>query len=261
MQSPHIIDAAEGKPDDGLDLPVWLDRRRKPRADEPGKPVGAVVEPVQPPDPVDDVVELVQPPDPVVAGRGAWARLQKHDTFSDWLAVGRALAELQNRAVREAGANQPRGHKYHAAIRRALALAGFDLIDKSVRSAAIACAENEAAILAWVADPDADEPRKALSHPTVVLGRWRRSTQAKAPKEKDQPRGSRGKTDTEARGNADPELTQAVFKMLVLAADADVGDRRDLIVTAAVDIVKGITGRGHRLSDIDVALRQRGRVS
>jgi hypothetical protein len=133
--------------------------------------------------PPPDLGCATQPSDPIKAGQQAWARLQAHQTWEDWMAVGFALAEGRTKAMAAAKTNQPRGSCYNKIYSGWLGARGFDL-GKSTRARLLECTENIGAINAWLQTLKADK-RLKLNHPTTVLSAWKRSTAPKSePDEK-----------------------------------------------------------------------------
>jgi hypothetical protein len=124
-----------------------------------------------------------QPSDPIKAGQQAWERLQAHQTWDDWKAVGFALAEGRTRAMAAAKTNQPRGSCYNKIYSGWLGARGFDGLGKSTRARLLQCMENIDAIDAWLQTLKADR-RLKLNHPTTVLSAWKRSTAAPKAKTK-----------------------------------------------------------------------------
>jgi hypothetical protein len=121
-----------------------------------------------------DLSCATQPRDLIRAGQQAWARLQAHQTWEDWKAVGLALAAGRTRAMAVAKINQPRGSRYNKIYSGWLGARGFDL-GKSTRARLLQCIENIAAIDAWLLTLKADK-RLKLNHPTTVLSAWKRAT-------------------------------------------------------------------------------------
>jgi hypothetical protein len=121
-----------------------------------------------------------QPSDPIKAGQQAWERLQAHQTWDDWKAVGFALAEGRTRAMAAARTNQPRGSRYNKIYSGWLGARGFDNLGKSTRARLLQCIEQIDEIETWFRTLKADK-RLKLNHPTTVLSAWKR---AMAPKPK-----------------------------------------------------------------------------
>jgi hypothetical protein len=127
-----------------------------------------------------DLSCATQPSDPIKAGQQAWERLQAHQTWDDWKAVGFALAEGRTRAMAAAQTNQPKGSRYNKIYSNWLGARGFSDLGKSTRARLLQCMENLDAIDAWFRTLKADK-RLKLNHPTTVLSAWKR---AMAPKNK-----------------------------------------------------------------------------
>jgi hypothetical protein len=83
------------------------------------------------------------------AGRDAWEQINKAQSFSGWVAVGKALAVGRDFALRATGANRPEGRHYCAEFSTWIEQHGFAGMQKSVRSVAIELAENITAIEQW----------------------------------------------------------------------------------------------------------------
>jgi hypothetical protein len=83
------------------------------------------------------------------AGRDAWEQINKAQSFSGWVAVGKALAVGRDFALRATGANRPEGRRYCAEFSTWIEQHGFAGMQKSVRSVAIELAENITAIEQW----------------------------------------------------------------------------------------------------------------
>jgi hypothetical protein len=115
-------------------------------------------------------------------GQEAWKRHKDDATWSDWLAIGQALAIGRQDAMAAAGTNAPSGKGYNIAFGEWLARHHFDDIDKGDRSRLLDVMSNLPAIEAWRARlPQTDRLR--LNHPNSVLRKWKADTVVKPPKE------------------------------------------------------------------------------
>ena len=108
------------------------------------------------------------------AGEAALARIKQtaKQTFSDWLAVGRALCDLQELALNLSGANQPVGKAYNAAyaglVETKEHLGG---LDKGTSSRARWMYANREAVEDWHGNLT-DNERAEINHPRVVKDRY-----------------------------------------------------------------------------------------
>jgi hypothetical protein len=127
-----------------------------------------------------DLSCATQPSDPIKAGQQAWERLQAHQTWDDWKAVGFALAEGRTRAMAAATTNQPKGSRYNKIYSNWLGARGFSDLGKSTRARLLQCMEQIGAIDTYLLTLK-PEKRLKLNHPTTVLSAWNR---AMAPKNK-----------------------------------------------------------------------------
>jgi hypothetical protein len=93
-----------------------------------------------------DLSCATQPSDPIKAGQQAWERLQAHQTWDDWKAVGFALAEGRTRAMAAAQTNQPKGSRYNKIYSNWLGARGFSDLGKSTRARLLQCMEQIGAI-------------------------------------------------------------------------------------------------------------------
>jgi hypothetical protein len=121
-----------------------------------------------------------QPSDPIKAGQQAWERLQAHQTWDDWKAVGLALAAGRTKAMAAAQTNQPKGSRYNKTYSNWLGARGFSDLGKSTRARLLQCMEQIGVIDAYLLTLKL-EKRLKLNHPTTVLSAWNR---AMAPKSK-----------------------------------------------------------------------------
>jgi hypothetical protein len=91
-------------------------------------------------------------PEEILArARQAANRLVSGHAWSDWVAVGRALAIGKTEAMREAHTNKPDGRLYAAAMARWLTRVGLDRVvgDRATRSHLLDLIEHLEAVEAW----------------------------------------------------------------------------------------------------------------
>ena len=114
--------------------------------------------------------------DAVSVGVAAWERLRDHDraTWSDWLAVARALAIGRTAALKAAATNKCVGTRYNAAMGAWLRHNGLDGVTNQERYRALLILENLGEIEGWRAGLDEGQ-RRRLNHPNAVWSHWRRS--------------------------------------------------------------------------------------
>jgi hypothetical protein len=113
--------------------------------------------------------------------REAWARLRRHETFRDWLLLGRALAVGQAYAIAKAG--KPKGSRYNNFLKTWLGNSKLPNLEKSVRSRLLECVENSDGILAWLDTIENETRLTRLNHPTVVLNAWKGATGQLPPRQ------------------------------------------------------------------------------
>jgi hypothetical protein len=117
----------------------------------------------------------IHPSDLIEAGQQAWERLQAHQTWDDWMAVGFALAEGRAKAMAAAKTNQPKGSRYNKIYSGWLGARGFSDLESSTRKRLQQCIENIGAIEAYLLTLKSGK-RLKLNHPTTVLSAWKRAT-------------------------------------------------------------------------------------
>ena len=168
------------------------------------------------------------PSDTIIRGQKAQARLEEGSgqVWSDWCDLIRALAECQNRALREAERNKPQGPNYRRAIGRLLRCHGFDRIDKGDRSRLIGYAANLAAIDKWRAGQP-NERQLDLNHPRVVAAGWKRSLWPK-------PQRSPSSETNSTTDTAAPAVI-TITEVLAWLAQASQADKRKIAVALAED--------------------------
>ena len=168
------------------------------------------------------------PSDTIIRGQKAQARLEEGSgqVWSDWCDLIRALAECQNRALREAKTNKPQGPNYRRAIGRLLRCHGFDRIDKADRSRLIGYAANLAAMDKWRAGQP-NERQLDLNHPRVVAAGWKRSLWPK-------PQRSPSSKPNSTTDTAAPAVI-TVTEVLAWLAPASQADKRKIAVALAED--------------------------
>jgi hypothetical protein len=130
---------------------------------------------------------IAQPNTSFNVAREAWARLQEHHTWNDWLIVGAALANIQVEAMAAAHTNQAIGKRYCTEIGALLRESGLDGIDKATRSRLLQVMRHRAEVEAWLADPPTAK-RLKLNHPQTVFNAWKRDT---APESNKKPKANR----------------------------------------------------------------------
>jgi hypothetical protein len=124
----------------------------------------------------------------IAAGREAWASLQKHEHFGQWLAVADCLSALREQAMEEAHTNRPQGPPYRRAFKAIIeqqepwAVA----INDTVRAHCYWLVDNLPAVQSW-RETLAFEQRDKWNHPTTVkrnyerLGVTRKAAEKAAP--------------------------------------------------------------------------------
>ena len=118
--------------------------------------------------------------DRIEKGVVAIRRINSHENFENWLAVGQACADMQTAAMRLAYANQPKGRAYNDAFKMiAEQVPDLANLDKTTRSHAIWIADQSRrdAIVEWHARLPANI-RLQVNHPTTVWRRYNRETAA-----------------------------------------------------------------------------------
>jgi hypothetical protein len=118
----------------------------------------------------DDIITNMRP---------ALERIQKGQTFSDWLQIGHALNEADQRAMHALGINEPNSKKLKNEKGRFLKESGLGRYRGSVRSCAQSCARNMPEIVAWRTDHLDDNRRAALNHP---VNNWKLFSHRDKPK-------------------------------------------------------------------------------
>jgi len=124
--------------------------------------------------------------DAVSDGVAAWSRLRERAraSWTDWVAVGRALIIGRTEALKIAETNSPVGSRYNAAMGAWLMANGLDGVNNQERYRALLILENLTAISAWRAGLD-EVKRRRLNHPSAIWAHWRRSTKpAEPPRQK-----------------------------------------------------------------------------
>jgi hypothetical protein len=106
----------------------------------------------------------------IAAGRAAWAKLKHDETWTDWVAVGRALSAGKAAMMGYLRTNNPAGRQWSKHFGGWLRESGFDEIDKGVRSRLEKCMDHLAQIEAW-RDTLGVDRRQQWNHPNTV---WRR---------------------------------------------------------------------------------------
>jgi hypothetical protein len=106
----------------------------------------------------------------IAAGRAAWAKLKHDETWTDWVAVGRALSAGKAAVMGFLRTNSPAGRQWSKHFGGWLRESGFDEIDKGVRSRLEKCMDHLPEIEAWRETIGVDR-RQQWNHPNTV---WRR---------------------------------------------------------------------------------------
>jgi len=114
--------------------------------------------------------------DRIEGGVSAIMRINRHETFADWLKVGEALAAMQTAAQRFSGGNATTGRGYNLGY-KVIAERVPDLaaINKTTRAHAIWFATNHEAITAWH-ERLPSNIRQQVNHPTTIKRRYERDT-------------------------------------------------------------------------------------
>jgi hypothetical protein len=111
----------------------------------------------------------------VRAGAEAWAQMARAQSFTAWVAVGRALSIGKQHCLRATGANGVRNRRYCLMFSKWMKARGFTGMTPSVKSHAIEVYEHLQDIEAW-RKTLSDRQRRRLIHPLAVLRRWRAAT-------------------------------------------------------------------------------------
>jgi hypothetical protein len=123
----------------------------------------------------------------IAAGRTAWAALQKHEHFGQWLAVADALVAIREEAMEQACTNRPQGPPYRAAFKAIVeqketwAVA----IDDTVRAHCYWLVDNLPAVQRW-REGLSFKQRDEWNHPSTVKRRYDRLTSVKKQEEAQQ---------------------------------------------------------------------------
>jgi hypothetical protein len=119
-------------------------------------------------------------------GREAWRRLQKDQTWEDWMTVAVAVDIGRQYALNISGKNAPGGKGYNRAFSNWLRDNGFDNIDGAARKHMLDCYDQRAAIENWRAILTTTQ-RLKINHPTTVWRNWQSSTRDAKPKGEPKP--------------------------------------------------------------------------
>jgi hypothetical protein len=143
----------------------------------------------------------------IEAGERAMEKIDRHETFHDWHAIGLSITEMQSEAMRQSFANKPVGKGYNAAwtmlAQRAPLLAK---LDKATRSHAMWLAANWAVselgpgVEEWHAKLP-DHVRRLINHPATVHRRYDRDY----PPAKDEPNPDRLGLDNDSDDDEDED--------------------------------------------------------
>lgn len=108
-------------------------------------------------------------------GRAAWSRLcGERKTWTDWLAVGRAIQIGKAEALRIAKTNRAVGSKYNLEMGNWLRNNGLDGVSAQERYRLLRILENLTEVGTWRNNLD-DATRRRLNHPNAIWSHWRRS--------------------------------------------------------------------------------------
>lgn len=107
-------------------------------------------------------------------GMDAWEAVKKAESFSGWLAIGKALQVGKEVALKSTGANSAWGRVYSRAFSDWIKRHHFDRMPPPTRSVAIELAENAEAVTAW-RNSLPERQRRHLIHPLSVTRRWKAS--------------------------------------------------------------------------------------
>lgn len=122
-----------------------------------------------------------QPSTVIERGRKALKRLERA-TWSDWVAVAKALAAGRAIIMHEVSTNAPQNSRYRKCMGEWLRHWGFDRIDKADRSRLLKVADNLDAINSWRSGLPPEQQLR-LNFPATVLRAWKR---ANAPTDKEE---------------------------------------------------------------------------
>lgn len=119
-------------------------------------------------------------------GREAWNRLQKDQTWEDWMTVAVAVDIGRQHALNISGKNAPGGKGYNKAFSNWLKENGFDNIDGAARKHMLDCFDQRGAIEKWRAILTTTQ-RLKINHPTTVWRNWQSSIHEPKPKAERKP--------------------------------------------------------------------------
>lgn len=121
----------------------------------------------------------------IAAGREAFAELQKHEHYKQWVSVADALVAIREEAMDAAHTNVPQGPPYRAAFKKLIDQreAWAAGISESVRTHCYWLIDNLAAVTAW-RETLTFEQRDNWNHPTTIKRQYERATKVKEPKQK-----------------------------------------------------------------------------
>jgi len=124
----------------------------------------------------------------IAAGREAYAELQKHEHFRQWLAIADALVAIREQAMEAAHTNRPQGPPYRRA---------FAAIIEQQETWATGISDSARAHCYWLVDtlPAVQRWRETLTfeqrdqwnHPTTIKRQFERITKVRENKEKGAP--------------------------------------------------------------------------
>jgi hypothetical protein len=119
-------------------------------------------------------------------GSEAWRRLQREESWVDWLKVGEALQVGREWAMDQAGTNKAEGKAYIMAFGKWLAKYKLDDMDKGDRSRLYTVMDNLPMIEEWRQRLTLTE-RLKFNHPNVVLRKWKASIKPPPERAKETP--------------------------------------------------------------------------
>jgi hypothetical protein len=152
----------------------------------------------------------------------ALERIERGETWEQWLDVGRAIDHARTLLMRQLHLNRPTGPAYSDAIGAYLIEHGLDRIDKGARSRLQKCIDNLAAIERWRAELTRSR-RAELNHPNAV---WRNWPGSRSMTDKEPGAAPAGMKAEVARLQEELDAAQAEIARLKRTSD-NVGEGRD----------------------------------
>jgi hypothetical protein len=143
-------------------------------------------------------------------------RIQRGQTWADWVKVAELFAHGRKLAMLRGHANKPEGKGYNLNFSAWLdAHPKLRSIDKATRNHAMQCHDQITAIEAWRATL-AENQRMTINHPTTVLRRFKTANAETAGEAK-----PKKQTEREALAERNAELEAKMAKMEREALEAD----------------------------------------